>query len=133
MGHSGGTESFLERSDNPMWDVLPQNWSGANSKTYYDLRPSSFHTLPKLDWCGSWGCNLDQSLSNHGPQVFYRRKIRKASLPGKQFNLVIDEEPLDNACHVWLRFNLLKYGCGQALKVKKDNWIQHFGDVALVV
>ncbi|GFX00805.1 uncharacterized protein TNCV_4577721 [Trichonephila clavipes] len=21
-------------------------------------RQSSFHTLPKLIWCGSWGCNL---------------------------------------------------------------------------
>ncbi|GFV38414.1 hypothetical protein TNCV_4392951 [Trichonephila clavipes] len=37
-----------------------------------------------------------QSLSNHGSHVFYRRKIRRASRPGKQFNLVIDEEPLDN-------------------------------------
>ncbi|GFX79083.1 uncharacterized protein TNCV_3913681 [Trichonephila clavipes] len=36
--------------------------------------------------------------------------------PGKQFNLVIDEEPLDNACHVRSRIILLKYGCGQALK-----------------
>ncbi|GFX17084.1 uncharacterized protein TNCV_4266101 [Trichonephila clavipes] len=35
-------------------------------------RPSSFHTLPKLIWCGSCGCNLSQSLSNHGPHVFYR-------------------------------------------------------------
>ncbi|GFT86190.1 hypothetical protein TNCV_3257691 [Trichonephila clavipes] len=26
----------------------------------------------------------------------------------KQFNLVIDEEPLDNACHVWSRIILLK-------------------------
>ncbi|GFU92775.1 uncharacterized protein TNCV_3683221 [Trichonephila clavipes] len=64
-------------------------------------RPSSFHTLPKLFWCGSWGCNLGQSLSNHGPHVFYRRKIRRASRPGKQFNLVIDEESLDNVCHMW--------------------------------
>ncbi|GFU80154.1 uncharacterized protein TNCV_2911631 [Trichonephila clavipes] len=55
-------------------------------------RPSSFHTLPKLIWCGSWGCNLGQSLSNHGPHVFYRRTIRRASRLGKQFNLVIDEE-----------------------------------------
>ncbi|GFX02839.1 uncharacterized protein TNCV_4438211 [Trichonephila clavipes] len=62
------------------------------------------------------GCNLGQSLSNHGPHVFYRRKIRRTSRPGKQFNLVIDEEPLDNACHVWSRIILLKYGCGQALK-----------------
>ncbi|GFW82847.1 uncharacterized protein TNCV_3494171 [Trichonephila clavipes] len=23
-------------------------------------RPSSFHTLPKLIWCGSWGSNLGQ-------------------------------------------------------------------------
>ncbi|GFX94655.1 uncharacterized protein TNCV_3088841 [Trichonephila clavipes] len=33
-------------------------------------RPNSFHTLPKLIWCGSWKCNLGQSLSNHGPHVF---------------------------------------------------------------
>ncbi|GFU56664.1 hypothetical protein TNCV_4544881 [Trichonephila clavipes] len=34
----------------------------------------------------------------------------------KQCNLVIDEESLDNARHVWSRIVLLKYGCGQALK-----------------
>ncbi|GFY02674.1 uncharacterized protein TNCV_3505541 [Trichonephila clavipes] len=94
-------------------------------------RSSSFHTLPKLIWCSSWGCNLGQSLSNHGPHVFYRRRIRRASRSRKQLNLVIDEEPLDNACHVWSRIILLKYGCGQALKVRKDNWLQHLGDVAL--
>ncbi|GFW87768.1 uncharacterized protein TNCV_4487331 [Trichonephila clavipes] len=81
----------------------------------------------------SWGCNLGQSLSNHGPHVSHRRKIRRASRPGKQFNLVIDEEPLDNACHVRSRIILLKYGCGYALKVRKDNWLQHLGDVALAV
>ncbi|GFW96563.1 uncharacterized protein TNCV_2846201 [Trichonephila clavipes] len=96
-------------------------------------RPRSFHTLPKLIWCGNWGCNLGQSLSNHGPHVFYRRKIRRVSRPGKQFNLVIDEEPLDNAFHVWSRIILLQYGCGQALKVRKDNWLQHLGDVVLAV
>ncbi|PRD28836.1 UNVERIFIED_CONTAM: hypothetical protein NCL1_31251 [Trichonephila clavipes] len=95
-------------------------------------RPRSFHTLPKLIWCSSWGCNLGQSLSNHGPHVFCREKIRRESRPGKQFNLVIDEEPLDNACHVWLCV-MLKYGCGQALKVRKDNWLKHLGDVALDV
>ncbi|GFY01622.1 uncharacterized protein TNCV_2608051 [Trichonephila clavipes] len=79
------------------------------------------------------GCNLGQSLSNHGTHAFYRRKIRRASRPGKQFNLVIDEEPLDYACHVWSRNILLKYGCGQALKVRKDTWLQHLGDVALAV
>ncbi|GFX75451.1 uncharacterized protein TNCV_2547221 [Trichonephila clavipes] len=84
-------------------------------------RPGSFHTLPKLIWCGSWGCTLVQLLSSHGPQVFYRRKIRSASRPGKQFNLVINEEPLDNASHVCSRIILLKYGCCQALKVRKDN------------
>ncbi|GFW87148.1 uncharacterized protein TNCV_5125021 [Trichonephila clavipes] len=81
-------------------------------------RPSSFHTLPKLILCGSWWSNLGQSLSNHGSHVFYRRKIRSASRPGKQFNLVIDEEPLENACQVWSRIILLKYGCGQALKAQ---------------
>ncbi|GFW86930.1 uncharacterized protein TNCV_2810851 [Trichonephila clavipes] len=77
--------------------------------------------------------HCSQSLSNHGPHVFYRRKIRRASHPGKQFNLVIDEEPLDIACRVWSHFILLKYGCGQALKAKKDNWLQHLEDVALAV
>ncbi|GFS66491.1 uncharacterized protein TNCV_3857131 [Trichonephila clavipes] len=62
--------------------------------------PSNFPSLPKLIWCGSWACNLGQSLSNHGPHVFYRRKIRRMSRPGKQFDLVIDEEHLDNAFHV---------------------------------
>ncbi|GFV81123.1 uncharacterized protein TNCV_2271071 [Trichonephila clavipes] len=104
-----------------------------NTKKDKRYRPSSFHTLPKLFWCGSCGCNLGQSLSNHGPHVFYRRKIRRASRSGKEFNLVIDEEPLDNACYVWSRIILLKYGCGQALKVRKDNWLQHLGDVALAV
>ncbi|GFU41847.1 uncharacterized protein TNCV_3873181 [Trichonephila clavipes] len=89
--------------------------------------------MPKLIWCGIRGYNLDQSLSNHGSYVFYRRKIRIASRSGKQFNLVIDEEPLDNAYHVWSRIFLLKYGCGQALKVRKDNWPQHLRDVALAV
>ncbi|GFT89648.1 uncharacterized protein TNCV_3137411 [Trichonephila clavipes] len=78
-------------------------------------------------------CNLGQSLSNHGPHVFYRRKIRRVNRPGKQFNLVIEDEPLDNACPVWSRIILLKYGCGQDLKVRKDNWLQHLGDVALAV
>ncbi|GFU85612.1 uncharacterized protein TNCV_1719031 [Trichonephila clavipes] len=81
-------------------------------------RPSSLHTLPKLFWCGSWGCNLGQSLSNLGPHIFYRLKIRRVSRPGKQFNLVFDEEPLENARHVWSHIILLKYGCGQALKSK---------------
>ncbi|GFV56642.1 uncharacterized protein TNCV_951541 [Trichonephila clavipes] len=84
-------------------------------------------------WSGSWGCNLGQSLSNHRPHVFYRRKIRRANRPGKQFNLVIDEEPLDNAYHVRSLITLLKYSFGQALKVRKDNWLQHLGDVALAV
>ncbi|GFX52398.1 uncharacterized protein TNCV_4324161 [Trichonephila clavipes] len=96
-------------------------------------RPSSFPKLPKLIRRDSWGCNLGQSLSNHGPHVFYRRKIRRASRPGMQFNLMIDEEPLDNACHVWSHIILLKYDCGQALKVRKDNWIQQLRDVALAV
>ncbi|GFX78085.1 hypothetical protein TNCV_972391 [Trichonephila clavipes] len=41
------------------------------------------------------GCNLGQSLSNHGPQVYYRRKIRRARRKEKQFNLVVHEEPLE--------------------------------------
>ncbi|GFY22242.1 hypothetical protein TNCV_3298851 [Trichonephila clavipes] len=44
---------------------------------------------------------------------------------------MIDEEPLEYACHVWSRTILLKYGCGQALKVRKDNRLKHLGDVAL--
>ncbi|GFV65640.1 uncharacterized protein TNCV_1051311 [Trichonephila clavipes] len=89
------------------------------------------HTLPKVIWCGSWGCNLGQSLSNLVPHVFYRRKIQRVSRPGKKFNLMIDEEPLDNACYMWSRIILFKYGCSQAQKVRNDNWLQHLGDVAL--
>ncbi|GFW44205.1 uncharacterized protein TNCV_2777871 [Trichonephila clavipes] len=96
-------------------------------------RPSSFHTLPKFIWFGSWVCNVGQTLSNHGPHVFYRRRIRRVSRSGKQFNLLINKEPLDNACYVWSRIILLKYGSGQALKVRKDTWLQHFGDVLLAV
>ncbi|GFV72877.1 uncharacterized protein TNCV_1325881 [Trichonephila clavipes] len=99
------------------------------------IRRSSFHTLPKLNCCVKCklGCNLGKSLSNRGLHVFYRRKIRKSSRTGKQFNLIIDEEPLDNACHVWSRIILLKYGCDLALKVRKANWLQHIGDVAMAV
>ncbi|GFU53654.1 hypothetical protein TNCV_1470591 [Trichonephila clavipes] len=43
------------------------------------------------------------------------------------------DSTLDNAAHVWSRIILLKYGCGQALKVRNDNWLQHLGDVALAV
>ncbi|GFX48573.1 uncharacterized protein TNCV_584711 [Trichonephila clavipes] len=58
-------------------------------------RHSSFHTLPKLIWCGSWGCNLGQSLSNHRPYVFCRRKHlrrriflsrNRSSLAAEQFH-----------------------------------------------
>ncbi|GFX58243.1 uncharacterized protein TNCV_4050011 [Trichonephila clavipes] len=79
------------------------------------------------------GCNLAQLLSKHETRVFYQLKIQKASRPGKQFNLVVDEEPLDNACNVWSRITLLKYGCGLALKARMDNWLQHLGDVALAI
>ncbi|GFX11233.1 uncharacterized protein TNCV_1893741 [Trichonephila clavipes] len=101
-----------------------------NSKVEKDFEPISRQyqqtkQLPhvtKVDLV-SWGCNLGQSLSNHGPQVFYRRKIRGASRPGKQFNLVIDEEPLDNVCHVWSHIILLNYNCGQDLKTRiRPSW-----------
>ncbi|GFS75380.1 uncharacterized protein TNCV_2967771 [Trichonephila clavipes] len=101
-----------------------RRWMEIVSKVPGSL-PSSFHTLPKLS-----GSIVEQPWTQH---VFYRRKIRRSSRPGKQFNLVIDEEPLDSACHVWSRIILLKYGCGQALKVRKDNCLQHLGDVALPV
>ncbi|GFY12811.1 hypothetical protein TNCV_4284691 [Trichonephila clavipes] len=61
------------------------------------------------------------------------RSGERASQPKKQFNLMIDEEPLDNGFHVWSRIILLTYGWGQALKVWKDNWFQHLRDVALAV
>ncbi|GFV63243.1 uncharacterized protein TNCV_1731831 [Trichonephila clavipes] len=89
--------------------------------------------VAKVDPVWQLACNLGQSSSNHGSYIFHRQKIRRVSRPGKQFNLVIDDELLDNACHVWLRIILLKYGCGQALKVRKDNWLQHLGDVELAV
>ncbi|GFX94553.1 uncharacterized protein TNCV_3087821 [Trichonephila clavipes] len=96
-------------------------------------RPSSFGTLPKLIWCGSWGVSSGSIVEQTWTHVFFRRKIQRASRTGKQFNLVIEEEPLDNACHVWSRIILLKYSFGQALKVRKDNCLQHFVDVALDV
>ncbi|GFT73280.1 hypothetical protein TNCV_2353311 [Trichonephila clavipes] len=52
---------------------------------------------------------------------------------GSNSNLVIDEEPLDNACHEWSHIILLKYGCGQALNIRKHNWLQHLGDIAMAV
>ncbi|GFS56239.1 hypothetical protein TNCV_2769161 [Trichonephila clavipes] len=33
--------------------------------------------------------------------------------------MVIDEEPLKNACHIWSRIILLKYGCGQVHEGKE--------------
>ncbi|GFY02131.1 uncharacterized protein TNCV_5099921 [Trichonephila clavipes] len=75
----------------------PRHWFKETLDVFLGYsRPSSFHTFPKLICYVNWGCNLGQSLSSHGPNVFYRRKIRRASRPGKQFNLVIDEESLDN-------------------------------------
>ncbi|GFX54354.1 uncharacterized protein TNCV_3824531 [Trichonephila clavipes] len=76
---------------------------------------------------------MGQSLSNQEPHVFYRGKIRRASRPGKQFNLVIDEEPLDNTCYVWSHIILLKYGCDQALKARKGKWLQHLRDVVMAL
>ena len=32
-------------------------------------RPSSFHTFPKLIWCGSWGCNLGQPCTTCFPSA----------------------------------------------------------------
>ncbi|GFX93051.1 uncharacterized protein TNCV_139951 [Trichonephila clavipes] len=75
------------------------SWGTADQKR-------SFHTLPKFIWCGSWGCNPGQSMSNCGPHVFYRRKIWRASRPGKKFKLMI-EELLNKECHVWSRIILL--------------------------
>ncbi|GFV90338.1 uncharacterized protein TNCV_4380531 [Trichonephila clavipes] len=66
-------------------------------------------------------------------QVVMTFRIRRASRPGKQFNLVIDEDALDNTFPMWSRIILLKYGCGQVLNVRKDNWLQHLGDAALAV
>ncbi|GFV45717.1 uncharacterized protein TNCV_2839711 [Trichonephila clavipes] len=79
--------------------------------------------VAKIDLVWKLGGNLSQPLSNRGAHVFYQRKIWRASRPGKQFNLVIEEEPLDNACHVWSRIILLKYGCDQALKVRQCHWL----------
>ncbi|GFS62050.1 uncharacterized protein TNCV_2593111 [Trichonephila clavipes] len=64
------------------------------------------------------GCVLGVQQTKQLPHVAKvdLRKIRIVSRPGKQFNLVIDEEPFNNACHVWSCIILLKYGCDQALK-----------------
>ncbi|GFV66491.1 hypothetical protein TNCV_2714101 [Trichonephila clavipes] len=58
---------------------------------------------------------------------------RSEERAGQGSNSRIDEEPLDNACHEWSRIILLQNGFGQALNVRKDNWLQHLGDVALAV
>ncbi|GFW24126.1 hypothetical protein TNCV_4951701 [Trichonephila clavipes] len=57
-----------------------------------------------------FGCVLGVQQTKQLPHVAKVDLIRRASQPGKQFNLVIDEEPLDNACHVWSRIILSKYG-----------------------
>ncbi|GFX04633.1 uncharacterized protein TNCV_2773641 [Trichonephila clavipes] len=95
-------------------------------------QPKQLQHVAKVDLVWQMGCNLVQSLSNHGPHVFIGERSREASRPGKQFNLMIDEEPLDNACHMRSRIILFKYGCGQAMKVRKDNWLVHL-DVVLAV
>ncbi|GFU20284.1 hypothetical protein TNCV_4933591 [Trichonephila clavipes] len=54
-----------------------ETWFNGRGPDFYQdglSRPSSFHTLPKLIWCGSWGCNLGKSLSNHEPQCFLSAK-----------------------------------------------------------
>ena len=100
----------------------PRHWF---KETLYEflgyIRPSNFHMFPKLIWWCSWGCKLGQSLSISGPHIFYRRNIQRASRQGKKFNLAINEELLYNACHVCSLIILLKYSCGQALNVRKDN------------
>ncbi|GFX68949.1 hypothetical protein TNCV_683081 [Trichonephila clavipes] len=63
-----------------------------------------------------FGCVLGVQQTKQLPHVDKVDLIRRASRPGRQFNLVIGEEPLDNACHVWSRIILLKYGCGQGKK-----------------
>ncbi|UYV84354.1 hypothetical protein LAZ67_X001923 [Cordylochernes scorpioides] len=57
-----------------------------------------------------FGCVLGVQQTKQLPHVAKvdLRKIRRASWQGKQFNLAIDEEPLDNAGHVWSRNILLK-------------------------
>ncbi|GFU34406.1 uncharacterized protein TNCV_1991791 [Trichonephila clavipes] len=43
----------------------PQRWFKETSDVFLGYsRPINFHTLPKLIWCGSSGCNLGQSLNN---------------------------------------------------------------------
>ncbi|GFV91166.1 hypothetical protein TNCV_896871 [Trichonephila clavipes] len=42
----------------------------------------------------------DTRVSSGAGNIFTEHS---ASQPGKQFNLVIDEEPLDNGCHMWSR------------------------------
>ncbi|GFV11401.1 hypothetical protein TNCV_1046201 [Trichonephila clavipes] len=72
--------------------------------------------------------NLHVNTRQSPVQCRIRQRGKKPVLlendrPGKQFNLVIDEESLDNACHVWSHIILLKYGCGQALKTRiRPSW-----------
>ncbi|GFX45552.1 hypothetical protein TNCV_2740891 [Trichonephila clavipes] len=80
------------------------------------------------------GCQNHKTLSNYmWKRVTQQDESLFIRITGKQLNLIIDEEPLENACHVWSSIILLKYGWGQALKVRKDNWLQDLGDVALAV
>ncbi|GFX96416.1 hypothetical protein TNCV_2055331 [Trichonephila clavipes] len=64
-----------------------------------------------------FGCVLGVQQTKQLPYVVKVDPVwQLGDRPRKKFNLVIDEEPLDNACHVWSRIILLTYGCGQALK-----------------
>ncbi|GFX57610.1 uvrD_C_2 domain-containing protein [Trichonephila clavipes] len=63
-----------------------------------------------------FGCVLGVQQTKLLPHV--AKVDLRAKRTGKQFNLVIDEEPLDNACHVWSRIILLKYGCDLVLKTR---------------
>ncbi|GFU99150.1 uncharacterized protein TNCV_1228641 [Trichonephila clavipes] len=111
------------------WLVVPDRISSQRSRNFRKSPLPHASALIQIDF----GCVIGVQQTKQLPHVAKVDLIRRASRPGKQFKLVIDEEPLDNACPVWSRIILLKYGCGQALKVRKDNLLQHLGVVALAV
>ncbi|UYV84490.1 hypothetical protein LAZ67_X002362 [Cordylochernes scorpioides] len=100
------------QSDTQRWKLiqkLKNSFSSRWSKEYLsnlqgrDNMLTKYQMIKLVDFCEVW---------------FLPESIQRVSRPGKQFNLAIDREPLDNACHVWSLIILLKYGCGLALKLR---------------
>ncbi|GFW85132.1 hypothetical protein TNCV_3248721 [Trichonephila clavipes] len=54
----------------------------------------------KVDLVWQLGVYSESIVEEPWTACFPSAKIGRASRPGKKFNLVIDEEPLDKDCHV---------------------------------